>query len=64
VSDLDPFGLDLQRSWQEALDNFDAPVFGPIVRIGLIREQVEAIPDCYDARARQHARSCLNPSSG
>ena len=38
VSDLDPSGLDLQRSWEDALDNFDADY--DLVRIGLTREQV------------------------
>jgi hypothetical protein len=38
ISDLDPSGLDLQRSWEEALANFGvACVF---VRIGLTRSQV------------------------
>jgi hypothetical protein len=38
ISDLDPSGLDLQRAWQAALDNFGAPC--TFVRIGLTPEQV------------------------
>ena len=41
VSDHDPSGLDLQRSWEEALRNFCvAAIF---VRIGLTREQVNGL---------------------
>jgi hypothetical protein len=42
ISDLDPSGLDLQRAWQNALDNFGVQVadFG---RIGLKCEQVDAL---------------------
>ena len=40
VSDLDPSGLDLQRSWEEALANFGVHVFDYFVRIGLTRDQV------------------------
>lgn len=43
ISDLDPSGLDLQRAWQEALDNFGVDV-ADFVRIGLTPEQV-ADPD-------------------
>ena len=39
VSDHDPSGLDLQRSWQEALGNFNAPV-NEFARLGLTRGQV------------------------
>ena len=50
VSDLDPSGLDLQRSWEEALRNFGVPVMnrlpngrpGDFVRIGLTPAQVRA----------------------
>ena len=38
ISDLDPSGLDLQRAWEEALEDFG--VHCEIVRIGLTREQV------------------------
>jgi hypothetical protein len=38
VSDLDPSGLDLQRAWEEALENFG--VFPVFVRIALTIEQV------------------------
>ena len=38
VSDLDASGLDLQRSWEDALDNFGVDY--DIVRIGLTRDQV------------------------
>jgi hypothetical protein len=38
VSDFDPSGLDLQRSWEEALDNFG--VWYDVKRIGLTHEQV------------------------
>jgi len=41
ISDLDPSGLDLQRAWEEALDNFRASV--EFVRIGLTLEQVEEL---------------------
>jgi hypothetical protein len=41
ISDLDPSGLDLQRAWEEAMDNFDAPAL--FVRIGLNRDQVDAL---------------------
>jgi hypothetical protein len=41
ISDLDPSGLDLQRVWEEALENFDARV--RFERIGLTIEQVEAL---------------------
>jgi hypothetical protein len=41
VSDHDPSGFDLQRSWEEALDNFGVVHTG-FVRIGLTREQVVA----------------------
>jgi hypothetical protein len=47
VSDLDPSGLDLQRSWEEALDGFD--VHYSIERIGLTRDQVR---DNRDVRGR------------
>jgi hypothetical protein len=40
VSDLDPSGLDLERAWKEALDNFG--VVYDFVRIGLTRAQVRA----------------------
>jgi hypothetical protein len=39
VSDLDPSGLDLERAWREALDNFGV-AYADYVRIGLTREQV------------------------
>jgi hypothetical protein len=40
ISDLDPSGLDLQRAWREALDNFGTvPV---VIRIGLALDQVVA----------------------
>jgi hypothetical protein len=39
VSDLDPSGLDLERSWREALENFG--VVYRFVRIGLTRDQVQ-----------------------
>jgi hypothetical protein len=42
ISDHDPSGLDLQRAWEEALDNFGA--ITEFVRIGLTIEQVRA-PD-------------------
>jgi len=45
VSDLDPSGLDLQRSWEDAMRNFGAPLHSSIVRIGLTHAQVAAIPD-------------------
>ncbi len=38
VSDLDPSGLDLQRAWQAALENFRVPHL--MRRIGLTPEQV------------------------
>ena len=38
VSDLDPSGLDLQRAWADALENFNVP--HRIVRVGLTPEQV------------------------
>jgi hypothetical protein len=41
ISDLDPSGLDLQRSWEDALFNFNlSPEF---IRIGLTRDQVRAL---------------------
>ena len=43
VSDLDPSGLDLQRSWEEALESFTAPV-SEVLRIGLTRSQVIDLP--------------------
>jgi hypothetical protein len=49
ISDLDPSGLDLQRAWEEALDNFRVE-YKPIVRIGLTIEQVGTIDN---ARLRQ-----------
>jgi hypothetical protein len=42
ISDLDPSGLDLQRAWREALMDFYVPVAN-FVRIGLTREQVDAL---------------------
>ena len=39
VSDLDPSGLDLERAWREALENFGV-VYADFVRIGLTRAQV------------------------
>jgi hypothetical protein len=39
ISDLDPSGIDLQRDWKEALQNFG--VVGEIVRIGLTHDQVQ-----------------------
>ncbi|MGZ9086216.1 MAG: hypothetical protein ACXW3R_11895 [Rhodoplanes sp.] len=42
ISDLDPSGLDLQRAWEEALKNFGVRV-AAFVRIGLTREQVDAL---------------------
>ena len=57
ISDLDPSGLDLERAWKEALQNFNAPLaneaddgFDGFVRLGLTREQVRALPN---ARLRQ-----------
>jgi hypothetical protein len=44
VSDLDPSGLDLQRSWEEALANFDVNV-DEFTRIGLTRNQVRGNVD-------------------
>ena len=41
ISDLDPSGLDLQRAWEKALVNFNAPV--RFERVGLTLEQVEAL---------------------
>jgi hypothetical protein len=38
VSDLDPSGEDLQRAWEEALEDFRAPV--RVIRIGLTLDQV------------------------
>jgi hypothetical protein len=38
ISDLDLSGLDLQQSWEEALDNFG--IHYTLVRIGLTRDQV------------------------
>jgi hypothetical protein len=38
LSDLDPSGLDLQRAWEEALQNFGVVCI--FVRIGLIHDQV------------------------
>jgi hypothetical protein len=38
VSDLDPSGLDLQRSWEDALKDFGLVV--EFIRIGLTRDQV------------------------
>jgi hypothetical protein len=38
VSDLDPSGLDLQRSWEDALRDFGVTV--EFIRIGLTRDQV------------------------
>src|SRR5262249_12882261 len=38
VSDLDPSGLDLQRSWEEALESFG--VRAVVIRIGLTRSHV------------------------
>jgi len=40
ISDHDPSGFDLQRAWEEALENFGAPVRKPFVRIALTTEQV------------------------
>jgi hypothetical protein len=40
ISDLDPSGLDLQRAWREALDNFG--VVPVVIRIGLTPQQVRA----------------------
>jgi hypothetical protein len=43
-SDLDPSGLDLQRAWEEAMDNFDAPLdVQGLSRLGLTRVQVDAL---------------------
>jgi hypothetical protein len=39
VSDLDPSGLDLQRAWQQAMEDFDVPG-AEFVRVGLTHEQV------------------------
>ena len=41
VSDLDPSGLDLQRAWEEELDNFR--VRYRLMRIGLTPEQVRGL---------------------
>jgi hypothetical protein len=38
ISDLDPSGLDLQRSWQQAMKDFRVPVH--FARIALTRPQV------------------------
>lgn len=48
VSDLDPSGLDLQRAWEKAMDDFGI-WYCQFVRIGLTHEQVE---DNVDARGR------------
>jgi hypothetical protein len=42
ISDLDPSGLDLQRAWVQALDDFGVLV-AEFIRIGLTREQVDAL---------------------
>jgi hypothetical protein len=42
ISDLDPSGLDLQRAWVEALENFGVEIAG-FVRLGLNRDQVDAL---------------------
>jgi hypothetical protein len=42
ISDLDPSGLDLQRAWKDALDDFGV-VVADFVRIGLTRDQVDAL---------------------
>jgi hypothetical protein len=39
ISDLDPSGIDLQRSWEQAMEDFNAPV--SFVRLGLTMEQVQ-----------------------
>jgi hypothetical protein len=44
ISDLDPSGVDLQRAWVDALDNFFEPVHGDFVRIGLKPEQLSGLP--------------------
>jgi hypothetical protein len=41
VSDLDPSGLDLQRAWEDALEDFGAYVRLELIRIALTRKQVE-----------------------
>jgi hypothetical protein len=40
ASDLDPSGLDLQASWEKALENFGAPI-SAFVRIALTPAQVK-----------------------
>jgi hypothetical protein len=59
ISDLDPSGLDLQRAWEAALENFLAPVAMPFVRIGLTREQVD---DIDNARLREGIEVKLSDS--
>jgi hypothetical protein len=44
ISDHDPSGFDLQRAWEDALKDFDVYVW-EFVRIGLTRDQVNALPD-------------------
>jgi hypothetical protein len=41
-SDHDPSGLDLQRAWEQALEDFGI-VVAAFVRIGLTRQQVDRI---------------------
>jgi hypothetical protein len=60
VSDLDPSGLDLQRAWEEALQNFGVNI-AEFVRVGLTHEQVR---DNTDARGRplDHLAIAVKPS--
>jgi hypothetical protein len=52
VSDLDPSGLDLQRSWEDAMKDFGLDV--EFIRIGLTRDQVR---DNVDVRATRSKTS-------
>jgi hypothetical protein len=58
ISDHDPSGFDLQRAWEEALENFGAPV-RKFVRIALTTEQVHN----RDLDIAGKPTCCLPPSS-
>jgi len=44
ISDHDSSGFDLQRAWKDALEDFGVYVW-EFIRIGLTRDQVNALPD-------------------
>jgi hypothetical protein len=61
VSDLDPSGLDLQRAWQQAMDDFGVSHLVQFVRIALTMAQVRREKD-VSGRSLQRLSIAVKPS--